>query len=150
MTSNMIKNIISTIIWACAFFVFAYPTLIEAFFNATKDFQHVYYEEQGKVVALFANIGFLFLASYDYLLGQREVHLNAWMIGLIFVGIFCIGSIFGLALMMVNNNITNYPILNKENLCFWFHGIFLFMLLIIKFLTLNSTHQNVNAKGLNK
>ncbi len=140
--SDTLRNIFSTLIWACAFFIFAYPLLIEAYFNATKDFQQVYYDNQGTIVALFANAGFLFLASYDYLLGLKNISLNGWMITLNFVGIVCIIGVFGIAHLIIAKSITNYPVLNNDHLCFWIHGIFLFILIMIKFCTLNSNGMN--------
>ena len=132
------RNIVSTIIWALAFFIFAYPALIEAYFNVTKDFAKEYYANQGNLGAAFANIGFLFLASYDYITGLRKIQMNVWMIILNVIGIVCLFAISGIAYFHVTDDIQNYPILMRENLCYHIHYMFLFIIVIIKYLTLKS------------
>ncbi len=132
------RNIFSTLIWALAFFIFAYPVLIEAYFNATKDFVQEYYANQGNLGAAFANGGYLFLASYDYIIGLKKIQMNAWMITLNVIGFVCLLAIAGIAYFHISDTIQVYPILSRENLCFHVHIIFLLIIVIIKYLTLRS------------
>ena len=134
----ILKILISTIIWVLALFIFAYPLLIEALFNTTKNFVEIYYASQCEWVSLFSNIGFLLLAVYDYFLGKKR-DLYIWVFICIFLSMGCIFLIRCISFLEITNRLDDYLILSYDNFCFFVHGVFLLNLAVVKFLTLKET-----------
>mgnify|MGYP003288655587 CR=1 FL=1 len=146
---DILKTLGSTIAWLIALSIFAYPTLIEAAFNTTKDFRMVYSANQGSWVAIFSNLGFLALAVFDYFLGKR-LGLNKFVLWIIVFSMVFIALIGCVSCLTMNDKIHTYLILSYKNFCFIIHGLFLLCLAIIKFLTLWETIVvDKDVKGIN-
>lgn len=129
------KTFASTIVWLIALSIFAYPTLIEAAFNTTKDFREIYFENQGSWNSIFSNLGFLALAAFDYFLGKR-LGFNKLVLWIGVFAIIFIALIACVSCLTMKNTVRNYLLLSYENFCFIVHGFFLLCLAIIKYLTL--------------
>lgn len=146
------RNICSTFIWILALFIFAYPILIEAFFNSTKVFLDVYYENQSQWVSLLSNTGFLALAAFDYLISKKDMSFEKGMVALIVIGGIFVIFIFLISHLAFVNKISNYPILTYPNLCWILHLLFLATISLIKYLTLQDgmVSEQSTAVGVSK
>ena len=102
-----LKNILISILWIVALSVFAYPILLEAVLNRSKDFCDVYYQNQGNNISVFSNVGFFALALFDFFLGNRKnggTCLCLGVLSVIFIGLIAWIS------NLTNNNPTTPPV----------------------------------------
>ena len=148
--NQKLKNILISTVWIIALSLFAYPVLLEAVLNKTKDFCDVYYQNQSSIISIFSNVGFFALALFDFFLGNRRNGRACLILG-IFSVIF-IGLIALISNLTVNNEIQQYYGISVKNLCFYLHGAFLLCLTGIKFLTLSNslTIITLNIKGVTR
>lgn len=142
---NTWKNLLISLIWLSILFLFAYPVLIEAYFNINKDFHQEYINNQCLQLVFLSNIGFLVLSVFDYVIIQDGMRLKPSIATLFIIAFICTFIIYYLACMDIEGKLLNYPILTSvPHLVLWFHGLFLVLLFWIKYLTLSTTNSRTN------
>lgn len=147
--NEMLRILGSTVMWLIALTFFAYPALFGIIIDRTQDFCMKYYENQMQAVSIISNVGFLVLTIFDYFQGLK-VAFSKKILWVIFAACCFIALIGWISNLSNKGTIQNYFILSIDNICFWFHGLFLLCLGIIKYLNIrnNAIDNASKVKGV--
>lgn len=129
------RSIFLAFVWVLFMFFFTYTTLFEELLKTNGHFSQLFYDEQSRYLALYVNIGLVFMLLFD------NHSVNKWFRGAFYYIPF-IGLVIALLLMGHCNLVKSgehinyrYP-LSEERLSYLIYIAFLIMLFIMKVRTL--------------
>lgn len=137
---QVMLDLLYSVIWLVILFVFAYTIHIDSIFNNQADPMDVYHRTQGSTFTCISNIGFVFLALYDYWLAHKKFPTN--IVVMTFVAIVIAVFLCWCSWGSITGKVANYTVLKSiPNLTIILHGIFLMVLLYLKYYTIKQDKQ---------